>query len=77
MISGMSTAAAGHEELIERVAALGRDKFAGRADRYDREAIFPADDFEDLFRRPSCALRAGKFRRPGGWDQATMFTPSG
>ena len=49
MISGTSAAAAGHEELIERVAALARAKFAGRADRYDREAIFPADDFEDLF----------------------------
>jgi alkylation response protein AidB-like acyl-CoA dehydrogenase len=49
MISGPGAAAAGHEELIERVAALAREKFAGRADRYDREAIFPADDFEDLF----------------------------
>ena len=49
MSFGTSTAGVGHGELIERVAALAREKFAGRADRYDREAIFPADDFEDLF----------------------------
>ena len=49
MNSGTNLTAAGHEELIERVAALAREKFAGRADRHDREAIFPADDFADLF----------------------------
>ncbi|QEH38564.1 Putative acyl-CoA dehydrogenase YdbM [Aquisphaera giovannonii] len=37
-------------ELIERISALARGKFAARADRYDREAAFPAEDFEDLFR---------------------------
>ena len=36
--------------MIERVAELARGTFAARADRYDREASFPAEDFADLFR---------------------------
>ena len=32
------------------MAALAREKFAARADRYDRDASFPAEDFADLFR---------------------------
>ncbi len=49
MTPGKQATAAGREELIECVAALARGKFAGRADKYDREASFPAEDFEDLF----------------------------
>ncbi len=37
-------------EWVERVARLAREQFAARADRYDRQACFPAEDFEDLFR---------------------------
>jgi alkylation response protein AidB-like acyl-CoA dehydrogenase len=34
---------------VERVAELANERFAVRADEYDREAVFPAADFEDLF----------------------------
>jgi alkylation response protein AidB-like acyl-CoA dehydrogenase len=37
-------------ELVGRAAGLARERFAARADRYDREASFPAEDFADLFR---------------------------
>jgi alkylation response protein AidB-like acyl-CoA dehydrogenase len=35
-------------ELLGLAAALGRDKFAGRAARWDREASFPFDNYADL-----------------------------
>jgi len=35
-------------DLIERAAVLGRDKFAARAARWDREASFPFENFADL-----------------------------
>src|SRR6516165_11655957 len=38
------------EDLVGRAAELARGSFAARADRYDREASFPAEDFADLFR---------------------------
>lgn len=38
------------QALVSRTAALAREKFAPRADRYDRTATFPTDDFDDLFR---------------------------
>lgn len=38
------------QDLVDRVAALARERFAPRADRYDRTAAFPAEDFDDLFR---------------------------
>ena len=37
------------QELINRVGVLAREKFAARADEYDRTATFPAEDFDDLF----------------------------
>ena len=37
-------------ELVGRAAGLACGRFAARADRYDREASFPAEDFADLFR---------------------------
>jgi alkylation response protein AidB-like acyl-CoA dehydrogenase len=47
----MSTTLSGaDDELIDRVAKLARGVFAARADRYDRDACFPAEDFADLFR---------------------------
>lgn len=39
----------GQQELINRVSALAREKFAPRAPEYDRTATFPAEDFEDIF----------------------------
>jgi alkylation response protein AidB-like acyl-CoA dehydrogenase len=35
-------------ELIERAAILGREKFAARAARWDREASFPFENYADL-----------------------------
>ncbi|HEV2853846.1 MAG TPA: acyl-CoA dehydrogenase family protein [Thermoanaerobaculia bacterium] len=35
--------------LIDRVAALARERFAPRAAGYDRAAAFPGEDFADLF----------------------------
>ena len=35
-------------ELIALAAELGRDRFAPRAARWDREAAFPFDNFNDL-----------------------------
>src|SRR6201982_667362 len=34
-------------EYVARIAGLAREKFAPRADGYDRAAAFPAEDFED------------------------------
>jgi alkylation response protein AidB-like acyl-CoA dehydrogenase len=36
-------------QAVERAAELARERFAERADEYDRRAIFPAADFDDLF----------------------------
>jgi alkylation response protein AidB-like acyl-CoA dehydrogenase len=38
------------QQYAARIAELAREKFAPRADGYDRAAAFPAEDFEDLFR---------------------------
>jgi alkylation response protein AidB-like acyl-CoA dehydrogenase len=47
----MITVSAGTDgDLIQSVASLARGTFAARADRHDRDASFPADDFTDLFR---------------------------
>ena len=35
-------------ELIELAATLGRDKLAPRAARYDRDATFPFENYEDM-----------------------------
>lgn len=36
-------------QLTERARRLGQYKFAARAARYDREAIFPTENYQDLF----------------------------
>ena len=35
--------------LVEQVALLARERFAERAAQYDAEAVFPKEDFDDLF----------------------------
>ena len=35
-------------ELVDLAARLGRERFAPRADRHDREATFPRENYEDL-----------------------------
>ncbi|MDE1950120.1 MAG: acyl-CoA/acyl-ACP dehydrogenase [Burkholderiales bacterium] len=51
-------------ELIETAAALGREKFAPRAARYDREASFPFENYADL--RESGLLKICVPRAYGG-----------
>ncbi len=34
--------------IVDRVASLSRERFASRAARYDAEAIFPTENYEDL-----------------------------
>ncbi len=41
---------AARRAYVARIAGLAREKFAPRADGYDRAAAFPSEDFEDLFR---------------------------
>ena len=36
------------KELLDLVAMLGREKFAPRAEKYDREASFPFENYADL-----------------------------
>jgi alkylation response protein AidB-like acyl-CoA dehydrogenase len=38
------------QELIERMSMLAQENFARRAPEYDQLAVFPAEDFEDIFR---------------------------
>ncbi len=40
---------ADEQSLVDRAGVLAREKFAPRADHYDRTATFPAEDFDDLF----------------------------
>jgi alkylation response protein AidB-like acyl-CoA dehydrogenase len=39
-----------HLELVTAAEDLARERFTSRADRYDRAAAFPREDFDDLFR---------------------------
>jgi alkylation response protein AidB-like acyl-CoA dehydrogenase len=62
-------------ELVGRAAELARGSFAARADQYDREASFPAEDFADLFR--AGLLGAAVPRSHGGHGlgpDASLFT---
>jgi alkylation response protein AidB-like acyl-CoA dehydrogenase len=43
-----STLSAQQRELLALAATLGRERFAPRAARWDREASFPFDNYEDL-----------------------------
>lgn len=47
-VPGLELSAAARE-VVARTAELAAERFAARADEYDRAAIFPAEDFEDLF----------------------------
>jgi alkylation response protein AidB-like acyl-CoA dehydrogenase len=38
-----------HQEIVDRVITLAKEKFTPRASYYDEAATFPAEDFKDLF----------------------------
>ncbi|MDP3614215.1 MAG: acyl-CoA dehydrogenase family protein, partial [Rubrivivax sp.] len=42
------TLTAQQRELIDIAATLGREKFAPRAAKHDRDATFPFDNYQDL-----------------------------
>ena len=44
------------EALIDLAGTLGREKFAARAEKYDREASFPFENYDDLRRAGLLAL---------------------
>ena len=44
------------EALIDLAHTLGRDKFAARAEKYDREASFPFENYDDMQRAGLLAL---------------------
>lgn len=53
------------KELIELVRTLGREKFAPRAEKYDREASFPFENYADLRAHNLLALCIPESE--GGW----------
>ena len=59
------------DALIEKVATLGREKFAPRAERYDREASFPFENYADLRESGLLALCVPKGYGGMGADFAT------
>ncbi|MCG8417810.1 MAG: acyl-CoA/acyl-ACP dehydrogenase [Proteobacteria bacterium] len=58
-------------ELIELVAALGRDRFAPRAAAHDRDAVFPRDNYDDLRRAGLLELCVPRSHGGMGVDLAT------
>lgn len=65
-LSGLTTTSllGGHERaLVERMHTLARERFAPRADDYDRRAAFPYEDFVDLvhagLHAPALPVEAG------------------
>jgi alkylation response protein AidB-like acyl-CoA dehydrogenase len=58
-------------ELIELAATLGREKFAPRAARYDAEASFPFENYEDLRRAGLLGICVPKAYGGLGADFAT------
>jgi alkylation response protein AidB-like acyl-CoA dehydrogenase len=53
------------QELIDLVGTLGRERFAPRAEKYDREASFPFENYTDLRAYNLLALCIP--RSAGGW----------
>ena len=62
--------------LVERVRALGRDRFAARASRYDAEASFPFENYADLREAGLLALTVPKRHGGLGADYATYAVVS-
>lgn len=53
------------KELLELITMLGRERFAPRAEKYDREASFPFENYADLRAHNLLALCIP--RSEGGW----------
>ena len=58
-------------EYVRVAEELGRTKFAARAERYDRDAIFPTENYDDM--REAGLLRLCVPKPHGGWG-ADLFT---
>src|SRR5690349_12293673 len=66
------------QAIVDRVRTLAGARFAPRAARYDRAAVFPAEDFEDLFREGLLAAavpagHGGLGLGPRGGDALTLW----
>jgi alkylation response protein AidB-like acyl-CoA dehydrogenase len=59
------------EELIALVNRLGREKFAPRAEKYDREASFPFENYDDMKAAGLLALCVPKAHGGSGADFET------
>jgi alkylation response protein AidB-like acyl-CoA dehydrogenase len=57
--------------LVERAGKLGRERFAARAEKYDREASFPFENYADLREAGLTALCVPERHRGLGADFAT------
>jgi alkylation response protein AidB-like acyl-CoA dehydrogenase len=58
-------------EYVAIAEELGRTKFAARAERYDRDATFPTENYDDM--RDAGLLRLCVPKSHGGWG-ADLFT---
>jgi alkylation response protein AidB-like acyl-CoA dehydrogenase len=58
-------------ELIELASSLGREKFAARAARWDKEASFPFDNYDDLRRAGLLGICVPRAHGGMGADFAT------
>src|SRR5262249_13634836 len=61
----LPTLSSKQKELIDLVGTLGREKFALRAEKYDREASFPFENYADLRTHNLLALCIPESE--GGW----------
>src|SRR5262249_15870361 len=61
----LPTLSSKQKELIDLVGTLGREKFALRAEKYDREASFPFENYADLCSHNLLALCIPESE--GGW----------
>lgn len=58
-------------DIVERMAALSRERFAPRAARYDAESVFPAENYADLHRAGLLALTVPREYGGRGVDAIT------
>ncbi|MBL8491898.1 MAG: acyl-CoA dehydrogenase family protein, partial [Rhodocyclaceae bacterium] len=59
------------KQLMELAAELGRTRFAGRAEKYDREASFPFENYQDMHESGLLRLCVPEAHGGHGADYAT------